>query len=135
MNSFNFTKSKSRSDKKNLSAIHIKVLNSYCRNWRYIDLVEVTLYRPNIKIKIVSIYLFWQIILQLTNDHPKHSMAGANLNKSKLFSTSTTTAKRSRICINWFQTSLHQKLHNGGNDSHKRQSQLWDQITCQTKTG
>ena len=26
-------------------------------------------------------------------------------------------------------------IHNGGNDSHKRQSQLWDQITCQTKTG
>ena len=26
------------------------------------------------------------------------------------------------------------RLHNGGNDSHKRQSQLWDQITCQTKT-
>ena len=25
--------------------------------------------------------------------------------------------------------------HNGGNDPHKRQSQLWDQITCQTKTG
>ena len=26
-------------------------------------------------------------------------------------------------------------MHNGGNDSHKRQSQLWDQIICQTKTG
>ena len=26
-------------------------------------------------------------------------------------------------------------LHNGGNDPHKRQSQLWDQIACQSKTG
>ena len=26
-------------------------------------------------------------------------------------------------------------LHNGENDSYKRQSQLWDQIICQTKTG
>ena len=26
-------------------------------------------------------------------------------------------------------------MHNGGNDSLKRQSQLWDQITCLTKTG
>ena len=25
-------------------------------------------------------------------------------------------------------------LHNGGNDSYIRQSQLWDQIICQTKT-
>ena len=25
-------------------------------------------------------------------------------------------------------------LHNGENDSQKRQSQLWDQIICQTKT-
>ena len=25
--------------------------------------------------------------------------------------------------------------HNGGNDSYIRQSQLWDQIICQTKTG
>ena len=27
-----------------------------------------------------------------------------------------------------------QLLHNGGNDSQKRQSQLWNQILCQTKT-
>ena len=29
---------------------------------------------------------------------------------------------------------LLQVSHNGENDSHKRQSQFWDQITCQTKT-
>ena len=27
------------------------------------------------------------------------------------------------------------KFHNGENDSHKKQLQLLDQITCQTKTG
>ena len=32
-----------------------------------------------------------------------------------------------RICIFW-------SLHNGGNESYIRQSQLWDQIICQTKT-
>ena len=49
-----------------------------------------------------------------------HSMAGANLNKSKKVLTSTTTAskyipKRPRICINWnppFQTSLHKIFQN-----------------------
>ena len=49
-----------------------------------------------------------------------HSMARANLNKSKKKLTSTTTAtkyipKRPRICINWnpsFQTSLHKIFKN-----------------------
>ena len=37
---------------------------------------------------------------------------------------------------NWFNSVVKfRSLHNGGNDPHKRQSQLWDQITCQTKTG
>ena len=39
-------------------------------------------------------------------------------------------------CLHGLLTGYAVKLlHNGGNDSHKRQSQLWDQITCQTKTG
>ena len=33
------------------------------------------------------------------------------------------------ICYHDFQVK-----HNGGNDSYIRQSQLWDQIICQTKT-
>ena len=35
---------------------------------------------------------------------------------------------------NWPQENS-ELIHNGGNETHKRQSQLWDQITCQTKTG
>ena len=58
---------------------------------------------------ILHKYINWWKILYT------HSMARANLKKSKHFSTSTTTAskripKRPRICINWnlpFQTQIY----------------------------
>ena len=56
----------------------------------------------------------WKRVVGIT-EKPFHSMARANLNKSKKVLTSTTTAskyipKRPRICINWnppFQTQIY----------------------------
>ena len=69
---------------------------------------------------------FWQFFFQEMNYEKETAPKDGN----KLTEECQTTPMWVTYMPKWWV-----ETDNGGNDSHKRQSQLWDQITCHTKTG